>query len=112
MTNQNQTGKPSPRTLHDIEKLNSTNGGRWQFGLGRLIIVTNIVGLIVAIVVATQGMALAYAIMCGIIVGFLLPIIVAVGLFLVEWKELLVGRRSIPLASQTKKKEPPCPLDD
>lgn len=65
-----------PRTLPEIESLGPPSPyGRYQFSLGKLMIQAPLLGLIVAIVVKTQGVALQIAIAVGVCVAFMAPVI-------------------------------------
>ena len=73
------TENPPPiRSIKELEDRNLTRNKkpRRQMGLGKLILTTNLLGVIVGVVVSTRGYAIPLAIAMGIAVGFLMPMII------------------------------------
>ena len=67
--------KRPPRSLAELEQKPAR---RWKFGLGKLIIVTNVMGIVVSIMIVMGVAAWNIALWLGILVGFLSPMLVSI----------------------------------
>lgn len=110
----NETLRKLPGTLDDIEKSDGNRSPkRFQYSLGRLLIVTNLLGVIVAVIIATNGLAILVAITIGVMCAFLLPALALIFITSVGVYEQLFGHVSTPLwSSKIKPKAPRSPFDD
>ena len=94
---------PGPaRSIAELEQRDASNKRRWRFGLTKLIVVSNILGIVVAVVVITKGMAVLVAITVGILVGFSLPMLVLIGIASVLLCEKLFGRKPRPIKTNAR----------
>ena len=78
---------------------------RLQFGLGGLIIGTNVIALCVWAIIATEGTIIAAAIVIGFLAGLAMPMVALIYLtigWLMEKKGLV---RHVPLASTKRQQE-------
>ena len=116
MNNELETNARPPQSMEALEaraKLRYGSKVGFQLGLWRLIIATNVMGIVLAVILATRGLAIAYAISIGVLCGFFLPGIVLFVICLIELKEYYFGRKKIPLASELRKPKPVVsPFDD
>lgn len=85
------------RSITELEHRDETSK-RWRFGLAKLLVVSNLVGIVVAVVVITKGMAVAI----GILVGFCLPMLVLIGIASVLLFEKLFGRKTRPIKTKAR----------
>lgn len=110
-------GRP-PKSIAALEKrakLRYDNKVWYQLGLRRFIIATNIIGLALAVILATKGMAILVAISIGVLCGFFLPGIVLLFICATELKARYFGKTIVPLASEIRKMKPKptaSPFDD
>lgn len=66
------------RSITELEK----SEWSWQFGLGRLLVVANLLGLVLAIVISMSVYTWGIVAGIAILVGFLSPILVFVYIFI------------------------------
>ena len=81
-----------PRSIAELEKTE----WRWQFGLSKLMLASNLLGIAVAVLVSTRGYALYVAWTLGIIAVFLAPMLVL--LYIVAnsaWQRLVPRSKSL-----------------
>ena len=84
----NMTDCRPPQRLVDLEHRNSPRKNALSFGLGWLLTISNLIGLFIAVVVWTEGLAIAVVLLSG----FGLPILVCVFMSLVFVFEKTTGR--------------------
>lgn len=80
------------KSISQLEARDQTPNRWYKFSLFRLIIFSNVAGLLVAVLVITRGSAISY----GILVGFLLPMIIFFYIGLLALKEQFWGRPKRP----------------
>ncbi len=93
-----------PLTIEQLERRRRKSKW-WQFSLWELLLISNLLGLILAVVIATRGEAIVIAIAIGMVVACVSPIIVFIGLFAFSMWESRFGRRSRPIASRRRKQK-------
>ena len=93
------TEKPPPiRSIKELENRNLARDKkpRWQLGLGKLMLTTNLLGVIVGVIISTRGYAIPIAIAMGIAVGFLMPLVIFIYMSIGLIFERIFGRSPPP----------------
>jgi len=100
--------KPSPaKSIQQLEDRDNSRDKRryWQFGLGKFILATNLLGLALAAIVSTRGYAIPIAISIGVLAGFLAPMLVMLRLAALAAWERVFGRKPLAVNWQSKLNE-------
>jgi Flp pilus assembly protein TadB len=99
-----------PRSLSEIERVarEKTKAGRFQFSLGRLLLVSNVLGLVVAVIVISRGVVVQVALLVSVLSMFFAPLLVAIYFAVDQTLRPLFQRPRTRLGS---KRQTPKPLD-
>ena len=76
-----------------------------QFSLGKLILATNFLGLAPAVLVATNGFTFSIAVICGLLIGFAMPLFALLYLTFCWLCESHGWVRNSPLESTARKEK-------